>query len=324
MMSKACKSQCQLFNSIRLSSIALVSLISIVSFFIGYNVNSHIYQTQAVTVTSQQTSNQTNRLMTMAINAFPKQLHTNTFIHSPAHSLQYCYIPKNVCTKFKQLFYRLNTGKFFNSSENIHAKIGYNDRNNSFIPRPRNAAERLMNSDTWKSLVVLRDPLERLVSGFEDKCNRDHRHWCEGSKTTDFRVFARRIMRNIRIGKVFSINPHFRPQYAQCALEEYFDFYDYVIYFDEASIGEQTLSMMRDEGIEQIYFNWNGHQNETLFSSSTKHANKNSSGHSPEERGAFYSNYFDKEFANKVMNAFEKDYKVLGFKKPQWIEYLKN
>ena len=191
-----------------------------------------------------------------------------------------------------------------------------------FIPDYRLAAQRLLNNETWTTFVVLRDPLERLVSGFADKCMKDG--WCEGNKTTDFRVFANRIVDKIEQGNVKDIGDHFAPQYTFCALEEYFEFYDNVIYFDKESIAEQTLSMMKDVGIEQMFFNWNGHQNETLFSLLPPQASKKHAGHSSAERGEFYSNYYDKEFANKIMNAFKKDYQILKFKKPEWIKYLKN
>ena len=188
---------------------------------------------------------------------------------------------------------------------------------------PRLSAQRLLTNETWKSLVVLRDPLERLVAGFDDKCLTDERHWCEGSNTSNFHVFANRVIRKISKGNTMRINRHYRPQYVQCGLKEYFDFYDYVIYFDKANIAKETLNMLKNEGLEQIFFNWNGLQNETLFSTKTVHSNLNNTAYSVEERAAFYSKYYDKELANKTINAYRQDYEILKIKYPEWIKYLK-
>ena len=255
-----------------------------------------------------------------AINAFSSQRYIY-FIKEPTHKLLYCFIPKNACTKMKQLFFRLITGKFHQFTtdiELIHAKM------ESFKPSPQFVADKLLNDATWKSFVVLRDPLERLVSGFNDKCIRDQRHWCEGPKTKNFRVFVKRILDKMKGGNVGEINDHYRPQHTFCGLDEYFEHFDKIIYFHKASIAENTFQFMKSGGISHLYSNWNGHQNESMFDEKTTHSNSKDNDSSTINEAAFYSKYFDKTLAKRVMTAFQRDYQRLNIKYPQWVNYLKN
>merc|ERR1712130_977885 len=61
------------------------------------------------------------------------------FIKEPNHKLLYCFIPKNSCTKMKQLFWRLITGEFLplkNGTEQfelLHAYMEWYKPNTSFV-----------------------------------------------------------------------------------------------------------------------------------------------------------------------------------------------
>ena len=86
-----------------------------------------------------------------------------TLLVDDVHKLMYCYIPKNSCTKFKQLWWAMITngtrlGRGITSG-GIHSVKDYR-RDNTFLwetmyKKPRD--------HSWKLMVVIRDPAERLV-----------------------------------------------------------------------------------------------------------------------------------------------------------------
>ena len=50
---------------------------------------------------------------------------------------------------------------------------------NKYLNVMRNMYSKL-SQKKWIKLIILRDPIERLLSAFVDKCINDHRHYCEG------------------------------------------------------------------------------------------------------------------------------------------------
>lgn len=246
------------------------------------------------------------------------------FMKEARHKLLYCFIPKNSCTLFKSLLYAMSnnqTPQIPVDMEPLHAEI---DSNGAYKPSAQFVAARLLNNTSWTSFVILREPLERLVSAFNDKCIADDRHWCEGASTTDFKVFALRVVKKIREGRQLQIHDHYRPQHTFCGLTNYFAYYDHVLYYDKTRIAADTLRFMKQVHIEEYYYNWGVHGNNTMFSQFTKHATSRSDTQqqSLQKLANFYSKYYDKALAFEVMDAHQLDYQLLHIPHPAWVQLL--
>ena len=254
------------------------------------------------------------------------------WIKDVQHKLLYCYIPKNSCSLFKMLFKaiidRASPRMIYVDKIThigIHKHIGhFEERDDKYKPSVPFVADKFLHNSSWKSFVILRDPLERLVSAFNEKCiKKDTPRFCEGLSSPTFNEFADQFAQKVISGKVVDINPHYRPQYTFCGLDRYFGEFDYVIYYDKATIAGDTLRWMEEAGIniDEYYYNWGEFNNETMFERKTNHAAKKSQ-LTLDAKVSFYSNYYDKSLAMKMINVFDIDYKTLKFTYPEWIELL--
>lgn len=111
-----------------------------------------------------------------------------------------CFIPKNGCTVYKKIFRRLKGYKDWNNERVVH-KI---KTNGIYIPIQGNRKESQKCTrhqekiDSYeKSLVILRNPYERLVSGYLDKMRSD---------STE--TFSRCNFRRELFGKAISCTDH--------------------------------------------------------------------------------------------------------------------
>ena len=102
-------------------------------------------------------------------------------IVSDKYKLLYCYIPKVACTQWKKLFLILDDkaqGIRNNEHEKYHEKWRFN-----YLGQYSDEAIRTRLRHYYKFLFV-REPFERLLSGFEDKFVSNIWNWAETSHHT--------------------------------------------------------------------------------------------------------------------------------------------
>eukprot|EP01084_Bolivina_argentea_P263860 446767_1 len=248
------------------------------------------------------------------------------------HKLLYCAIPKIACVMFKNLFYAIQHNDIYIKQIDYAPNYNHINDENQIEAKLKSIHSRIKNTmdindymdiitdRQYQKLVILRDPLERLLSGFLDKClyGPTNGRFCEGRKTTNFTVFVERI-----IGKINSnseIDRHFRPQHSFCNLEETFMYYNNVIIYGYESIGNDTLMFLKSINRDEFYYHWGIYHNETMFKGSKVHVTYNATG---TNSSMFYQRYYTKQLAMKCIKAFEIDYKLFNLPLPQWISYLK-
>ena len=236
------------------------------------------------------------------------------WIVSDKYNLLYCAIPKDASTIFMQLFYAMDN--------NQYPLLQLNRKNPLYIHEIMNTSS--MNSDiinkliceqTWKSLVILRDPLERIISGWNDKCivhapaenNRQRIKRCEGVRTGNFTTFANRIIDKFNNGSIMKINQHFRPQYTFCGLSKYFNYFDYIIYYQRSTLAQDTLQFMinADIDIDKYYHGWGKYHNQSMFDEYTKHSSTNKTS-TLQQKVPRYSSYFDKDLLNRLLSVLRQ------------------
>ena len=139
------------------------------------------------------------------------------------HHLAYCYIPKNGCSFWKRVLSILAGGKqgmaVFNlSSVSIHVHYVYTLLKGQLG----------LEENSFKKMIIVRDPYERLFSGYMDKIFSPCSLWnIEAKLISYFRAHGKsrecqagpsftEFLRYVTNKGVLGVNVHFRPQYMQC------------------------------------------------------------------------------------------------------------
>ena len=271
------------------------------------------------------------------------------------HKILCCRIPKNGSTMLKILFdilfnqnqfgyWHHNRKRFMrvhyllNKSLNIYH--GYSNYS-AFDKSETNALKiysDILYDDQWKKLVVIRDPLERLLSAYLDPFDR----WSKrlNSSTVDFISFVvKHFLPNLKKWEkngTYAAEPfytkenHFSPQYAYCNLEKvYKRYYTDTIFYNIDTFDYDIQSFLTKTDIAknelEWYYKWGTYHNETIFGSqSTQHSTAKYHNHTQLKKlASFYKKYYhNKEFALYVMSLFEKDYNLFNIPYPKWIDFL--
>lgn len=252
-----------------------------------------------------------------------KGSHSKGVIVDEVHKLAYCYITKNACTKFKLLFHTLATnGTRFDVALSDQAlRLGSSSIHEtmlSFTGEKGFLADTLIKnaSSDWSTFLVVRDPAERLLSGFKNKCLGPK--WCEGSalNKTAFAVFAERVIDKVQNGRV--INDHFLPQHQQCGLDVLYPKYvDDVVVYNKETVAADTIRFLEKHHLEAFNEGYGEFGNETLFETQTGHTTRGKG-----DDCSFYQQYYDKELYQKVRGAFSRDYDLFGLDEPEWTKCL--
>eukprot|EP01083_Nonionella_stella_P255937 877811_1 len=109
-----------------------------------------------------------------------------------SHKYMYCNIAKNANTLFKTLFYALYKNDPTTAKVHVFDNRNKSDDNNIYIAN-NNEYKDILNDKTWQKLVIIRDPLERLLSAFLDKCLRceeENCWYCDGGYTKNFTLYV--------------------------------------------------------------------------------------------------------------------------------------
>eukprot|EP01083_Nonionella_stella_P310170 1100980_1 len=179
---------------------------------------------------------------------------------------------------------------------------------------------------SWTKIVIIRDPLERLLSAFLDRClwlfeTYGVERECLGEVTNDFSFndFVNRIINKTQ-HKEYITNPHFWPQSWFCELQKYVQNYEFVMHYDYDTIGAQTLQLLTHLNLSEYYYHWGPHYNRTMFED-TVHVTYRG-GHNLQSQVLWYKQYYTKTLAIKCIQLYAKDYELFHLKYPQWMYHL--
>eukprot|EP01083_Nonionella_stella_P065879 172993_1 len=267
----------------------------------------------------------------------------------PRHNVLYCNIPKVATTKFQTLLFGFNQNISFNL--NHYAKDIWLKQSNKWIKgnpesvkhkifkKPfavRNLSEYLsiLSSEQWTKFVIVRDPLSRSISAYDDKCNKrkalcmngnekkpkrkrvsiSYYEWLHNlqylMQQNQHKVLWNRSKTELQEQRHCGLTKYF------CELELFLPYYDYIILYNKEYIGLPTKYMiehMRNRSLAHFYYNWDSQNNDTMFSRYTTHSISSSK----EEQHDLFAKYFsNEEVLQKALQVYAKDYMYLPFDTP--------
>lgn len=230
------------------------------------------------------------------------------------HKLIFCETPKVACTDFKRLFRRLSGHKDYESQESwIHdpSKNGIT-RLSSMTP---DLARELMTDPSWTKALFVRDPMERLLSGYLDKCRtpvsaRYDGH-CPFDEEVSFEKFAKHIFSQGSSSKgLASLDEHWRPQYLNCNLEEWLPYYQFQGNFSH--LREHSKYLLQSLGLFDTFgLGWGPDALELFETDADAHRTEASN-------VDICTKYYNQELASLALRFYRRDYDLLALPIPTW------
>ena len=244
------------------------------------------------------------------------------------HKLLYCDIPKCASTMFKKLFLSIgNEDHHFKFYRGQHWRIkDWQKDHGNLVYKTYDK----FNDSEWIKFVIIRDPLERLLSGYLNRCFDVNDRDCNKYKPKDgnltFESFVNGVTLKLKSGNIETIsrlNIHWKPQFLSCKLFKFLTEYTDIIQYKYTTIGIDTLGFLRKYSLEN-YFYYDKVKTKDMFAQVTwhKHTNVSKEGGLDAEI-AFYGKYYKtKEMAMNVGKAYQIDYNLFKMSIPEWVDYL--
>jgi len=229
----------------------------------------------------------------------------------------WCGIQKSACSVAASLFHRLkdhDPWKVDDICDTGDCWKKFHDPNHNKLKYLYDFGSRFAGQSTvfqdpaWAKVTIVRDPLERVLSGYIDKCvNKYEYNVCPGKETTFHGLVTHILMTSDR-----DLNVHFKPQSTICDLDKYAKFYD-VLVMGDPEIGDKALAILKRQGLEEYYYGWGKNGDQPMFKAKAVHG----TGASKK-----YKEYFSKDLAELLYQRFRADYRTFHLPKPSWIDEL--
>uniref|UniRef100_A0A0N5A461 Sulfotransfer_1 domain-containing protein n=1 Tax=Parastrongyloides trichosuri TaxID=131310 RepID=A0A0N5A461_PARTI len=246
----------------------------------------------------------------------------NKYRVSPLHNLLYCAIEKNLSTLFAAIICLLYDKKKFLSSGLSVAENLYEERLCKGKNEYKNIGDvgNLYNLAKFHFILIARDPIQRFVSGFVDKCIMETRrdkyakNKCYGCFSNVSCVIEKLAIRakyfSVKGGAFSYEDIHFFPQNWHCNLRQNLQRYHVIQYVeDESSLIQEIIKIFEKIGVDMDIINKIMYD---LHNKKTPHATRGN----PIRAQILNEIYSNKVLLKKVVSLFYYDYLLFGFKIP--------
>eukprot|EP01084_Bolivina_argentea_P100790 180851_1 len=248
-------------------------------------------------------------------------------IKSETYQLSYCVIRKAASSKMQRLMYSIilnQDDKRCTRSECALSGSKINLEHIRNMTHSKHVMDQLLNNSTWTNMVIIRDPLERLLSGYLHWCvlNTKNEKQCpkDVRQAKSFKLFVDKIYNfylDVQKNKSINmchINVHRRPAVCICNLKKMYNKFNAKLFYTYDSIGDQVLNVLQQKGLQRFYYGYGDSHNETLFQKGFHVTNA----------GEKVKQYFSKDIIKKAMEIYEEDYRMFQIEYPQWALSIVN
>lgn len=245
------------------------------------------------------------------------------FIVLPEYNLLFCYIEKNACTAFNDIFSQLRM-KSHPTVQRTHGPDGWFQLSPYTLGYSKEDIEAIMRNKTWHKAVFYRDPIERFVSAYRSKCEHfdsfDGNYSCFQAFGHDYESFPDATAklfdwRNFTQKDEF-VNAHFKRQSGFCGgLDRSLQYYDIVEELKESTAREKTINLLHKIGADPAELE----DFDVLFPP-PKVQLEEEDNHTT-NTAQHLREYFPDEHPENLAEVFiyyEEDYRLFNLSKPQW------
>jgi len=206
--------------------------------------------------------------------------------------IMFCWIPKNSCTKYKQLFARIQGFDGW-ASGGVHW-FPFTTTSN-FTPVELTS---FANDDSWLRIVLLRDPIERFLSGYLDKVVNGKCALfgipCEYNKTI-------KDMQEFIANYPWRTNDHFAAQLHHCGLNQHRGIWNRVALYHRGQMDAISTKLLGGRGLDVLMqHGWGTNADQPMWSVQTRHATNTS--------GLLQELCADAALLTRMHELFQEDY----------------
>lgn len=218
----------------------------------------------------------------------------------PPLKYSFCWIPKNSCSKIKKIFHYLMLNPSPVHEHRVREVVLGNYKLEEI--------QRIFEDDTWLRVFMVRDPVERFISGYLNKVVGESwlRYGNETYKSNgdDLKKFLER--------RQWMKNDHFAHQTSYCGIKNYPHYWNRLFVYESNTMGDMVLESS-ERRLEQVLESSIPGRYNQIFETSTKHATRESDGHSKIVSDVCCRNL---PSLQSIYDAFAEDYEFFHLGRP--------
>mmetsp|Transcript_54422 Transcript_54422/g.100129 ORF Transcript_54422/g.100129 Transcript_54422/m.100129 type:complete len:414 (-) Transcript_54422:101-1342(-) len=235
---------------------------------------------------------------------------------NPEAKVAFCLIEKNACSQWINLFNRLEHKNNLDIFDSLGDATNYSLRTGTYTDAK--AAETFQNPSATRAVFV-RDPLERFLSAFLDKCasNNCQNPFCQmrdPSLSGQPIAFKQAVTWLLQLKDLAAaetqgkIDGHFRPQAKHCELDQRINEYNVIGYLKPDSLTTAASCLIERAGLQRFNVISNK-DSRPLFREA-----------SAPKTVEFLKRFYTPEAARAVYDAYALDYKTFNIPRPEWMD----
>lgn len=232
----------------------------------------------------------------------------------------FCAIAKNACSNWNLLFQRLETHDLDTYSKSRYSESIYTNSDRAFTPAK---AQNVFDSPHSVRAVFVRDPLERFLSAFLDKCTslscknplcyaRSKNLYGKKLPFSSAVDWLRNLPHTNGEPVTAALNSHWNLQSRHCELNKRIHEYNFVLMMTSDSLAADATCLLERAGLSSLNVQNSTDSSPYWISADSSGAVSTTADHLK----AFYT----KEAAEVVYKAYEEDYHTFNLSRPSWIE----
>lgn len=224
---------------------------------------------------------------------------------SKAAKFAFCIIEKNSASTWTSIFHKLQTGQLDSKDPD------YDIAQDTFV---KEDADALFHDWTSTRVVWVRDPLERLLSGFLSKCHVGDFHHCifDENAQVNKPSFSRVLNWFYSGGKdAAHIDGHFQLQSRHCELYRRVPEYSHIVLMNKKSYAQDATCLLKHAGLDWLNDRGDGTE---LFSVAENPST------SADEETEFLKKFYTPDAAKALYEIYREDYQTFNIKTPDWMD----
>jgi len=218
----------------------------------------------------------------------------------------FCTIEKNACSKWTAILNKLKTGD-----------VNLNGPSYDISHKTFSAEEALavFSDDSAIRAVFVRDPLERFLSGFLNKCtgNNCANPFCfmRSKAMSGQKIPFEAAVKWLQSSNAADLDGHFKLQSKHCELDRRIHEYNVVQVMKPSTLSKDASCLLEKANLARLNTQGSKNGNKVFWEDENKE---------DERYTELLKHFYTREAAEVVLKIFERDYQTFSLPRPSWID----